>query len=161
MVEAALVDAAARVFLEQLGHGGPSTPLTSTGVPLPREIIDVDAFAACLREFRALTAEPPPDLMRGLADERVWILLDLARHGTGLSRQRATLELRQLLHQLGSEAEQHVDLLRDLSAQLAGAVRGGGFPVVFAALLFEAQAALRRLDACPAPLREPAQEQPR
>lgn len=144
MVEAAVMDAAARVFLDKLGH-----PTLADAAPLRSlpdlAAVDQAAIEACLVQFRELGDEAPPDLMCGLDDERLWVLVDLARHGSGLGRQRATHELRQLLRELGVQAEDNRTLLEVLAERLTDEMRGGGYPVVFQALLLEVRTALRRL----------------
>lgn len=145
MVEAAVLEAAARVFLDKLGLP-PAPDADADDVPPSLESVDQDAIDACLRHFAALPSEPPPELSRGLDDERVWVLVDLARNGTGVGRQRSTHELRQVLRERSADAADHAGLFAELAHKLEGAVRGGGFPVVFEALLLEARVALRRLD---------------
>lgn len=148
MVEAAVMDAAARVFLDRLGQQ-PATDLPPAhGLP-DAEFVDPAAIEACLRHFEHLPDELPPDPLAGLEDERVWVLVDLARHGTGLGRQRATHELRQVLRRLSESAPDNRTLLVQLASGLEQAVREGGYPVVFQALLLEVSAGLRRLDAVP------------
>src|SRR5690606_20130821 len=101
------------------------------------------AVASCLEVFAGLGDEPVPDLMAGLEDERIWVLIDLARHGTGVTRQRATYEVRELLRGLAARSGEKRALLRDLATQLAAIVGGGAAPVLFRALLLEARTALR------------------
>ena len=162
MVEAAVIDAAARVFLGQLGQQGLIEPPATHDLferdgnaTRDREApgsgpIDTAALDACLRYFRNLPDEPPPDLLRGLDHERLWVLVDLVCHGSGLGRQRATLELRQYMRQLRQRADDDRDLLGELASKLAGTVRGSGFPVVLCVLQVEASAGLHRLDGRPA-----------
>ncbi|MEZ5963864.1 MAG: hypothetical protein R3F56_08475 [Planctomycetota bacterium] len=148
MVEAAVMDAAARVFLDRLGQQPAADLPPPHGLP-DAESVDAAAVEACLRHFQQLQEEAPPDLLAGLDDERLWVLVDLARHGTGLGRQRATLELRQLLRRLTEHAGDNRTVLAQLAGGLEAAVREGGFPVVFQALLLEVSGGLRRLDKVP------------
>jgi hypothetical protein len=145
MVEAAVMDAAARVFLAKLGQPTEQDPGAWPALP-PREHVDRAAIAACVQQLQSLPDEPPPDLMRGLDDERLWVLVDLARHGSGLSRQRATHELRQLVHELSESPSDDGELLRQLAVELTPIKNDDGLPVVFQALVLEVQAGLRRLD---------------
>ena len=151
MVEAALIDAAARVFLEKLGQTdklgqttGGNSPEANPPPPPSAEVVDQAAIDACVRAFRGLDDGKPPALMRDLDDERVWVLLDIARHGTGWSRQRATSELRDSLRALSEQPRGKGKLLGSLLRQLRSAV-SAGFPVVFRALLLETEVGLRRL----------------
>jgi hypothetical protein len=144
MVEAALVEAAGRLFLDKLGQ--PTTLALPRQPPPPlAETVDAAALDACLAEFRALGDAAAPDPLAGLADERLWVLLDLARHGSGVGRQRATLELRASLRELSEDASDRAELLRDVAQALQQAVAGADCPVVFTALLLEARTGLRRL----------------
>ena len=100
---------------------------------------DVDAF---LRVFRSWPPAPPPPLDEGLAGERMWILVDLARNGPGLSRQRATRELREtmgsLWHAEGID-QFFLQQLVDLLGQVAGT---GESSVLFQMLRMSASTAL-------------------
>lgn len=148
MVEAALMDAAARVFLERLGGTIDPAPTPAPAEFAPREKISADAVARCLAELASLADEPAPDLLRGLDHERTWILFDLARYGTGLGRQRATHELRGLVRSMcerrTERPEETEGVLRALAAELGQTLAAGGFPVVFQALLLEIRASLAR-----------------
>lgn len=138
------MDAAARVFLDRLGQAS-DAPLPEQDLP-HLEPVDEEALADCRRRFESLGDEPPPDLLHGLEEERVWVLVDLARNGSGLGRHRATVELRRLLRQISARAADHRRLLAELTRELERAVRAGGVPVVFQALLLEAGSGLRRLE---------------
>ncbi len=147
MVEAALLDAAARVFLERLGGTADPPPAHPLPELAPRETISAVAVEQCLAELASLGDEPAPDLLRGLDHERTWILFDLARHGTGLGRQRATHELRGLVRSMcerSADASETNELLRALSAELGRTLAAGGFPVVFQALHLEIRTCLAR-----------------
>lgn len=140
MVEAALMDAAGRVFLERLGGAIEHRP----DAEMRHVAVSAEAIGACLGELATLAGDPTPDLLAGLEHERTWILFDLARHGTGLGRQRATHELRAMVRGMCERPAEAAELLAAMAAELARAMTGGGFPVVFQALQLEIRSCLAR-----------------
>jgi hypothetical protein len=100
---------------------------------------DVDAF---LRAFASWPAAAPPQLDEGLAGERLWILVDLARNGPGLSRQRATRELRETMGSLWHAEGIDQFFLQQLVDLLGQVAQTGESSVLFQMLRMSAAGAL-------------------
>jgi hypothetical protein len=107
---------------------------------------EIEEFFASLTQ--AQPAEPP-NLADGLAQERSWILIDLARNASGLARQRATRELRESMRDLASCDGFDRSMLVRLIELLDEACAAGA-PLLFDALRRAAQRALARLALPPA-----------
>lgn len=148
-VEDALLASARHVFLRHMAATKELHPSPHDATDPPTELATDDDLApdelrACVDEIAGLGKLEPPDLMAGLRDERVWILMHMARHGTGLCRQRATQELRATLRHLTANPEAHGALLAAMADRLAGVDEGVGRTAIFRALLGEVRHAIAR-----------------
>ena len=72
-----------------------------------------DEIDECVAAIAATEEIDAPDPLAGLDDERLWILADLSCFGSGLTRHRATRELREFLTQVWND-DVHVETLKDL-----------------------------------------------
>jgi len=97
-----------------------------------------------LDETATIATATPPDLREGLAEERLWILADLAVRGHGLSRQRATRELREAMTDLWDWDGLNIAVLSRLMDILSGIEDDADAPVVLMALRRSAAQALRQ-----------------
>lgn len=102
----------------------------------------IEEFFASLREP---TTVEVPSLNEGFAQERSWILIDLARNGSGIARQRATRELRESMRDLSARDGFDRRMLERL-VELLDEARAAGAPVLFDTLRGAARSALERLD---------------
>ena len=100
---------------------------------------DIDAF---LRAFAEWPPADAPRLDEGLAGERLWILVDLARNGPGLSRQRATRELRETMGSLWHTEGIDQFFLQQLIDLLGQVEQTGESSVLFQMLRMSAASAL-------------------
>jgi hypothetical protein len=103
--------------------------------------ITAQDIRALIDELGAGTAAAP-DLLEHLPQERLWILLDLVREGSGLARQRATVELREAMQHLAEWEGVNQHVLRELIRLLDEASAERGEPVLFRALRIAAERAL-------------------
>jgi hypothetical protein len=97
--------------------------------------------------FASMSAPAPdqvPSLTENLAQERRWILIDLAKNGSGLARQRATRELRDDMQSVASWEGFDLHLLEQLVAEL-GEASAAGAPMLFEALRVAAARAVAAL----------------
>lgn len=147
MVEAALMDAAASLFLAQMTQATAAGEET-TGSPPPingQDVVGPTEIQQCLGRLAGLASDPVPDPLADIDDERLWILVDLARNGSGLSRQRATAALRTVLRDQADGPESELKRLQRLVEGLTGLVADDSCPVVFKALLVDARGSLKRI----------------
>lgn len=154
-VENALLASARHVFLRHMAatqerHPSPPAATAQTTDLAPDNHLAPDELRACVDEIAGLGQLAPPDLMAGLRDERVWILMHMARHGTGVCRQRATQELRATLRHLTANPEAHGGLLAAMADRLADVDTGVGRTAIFRALLEEVRHAITRSPLSPA-----------
>lgn len=154
-VENALLASARHVFLRHMAATKELHPSPFAATDPPAELpadddLAPDELRACVDEIAGLGQLEPPELMAGLRDERVWILMHMARHGTGLCRQRATQELRATLRHLSASPEAHGGLLAEMADRLADVDEGVGRTAVFRALLEEVRHAIARSPLSPA-----------
>jgi hypothetical protein len=114
-VEAELAGSVAQIFLRHMAteEPPPSVPKAIIAKPV-RDVVskeEVETFTS----IRALQATvQPPDLKKNLSAERLWILADLATHGTSASRQRANKELGGCINDLWETQELEQSLLTQL-----------------------------------------------
>lgn len=143
MLEAALVQAAVEVFMGHmtLEEEAPVGPWT--GGACRREHVSDQDVRDCIAQLSAMPVEPAPDLLAGLGEERLWILIDLARNGSSLGRHRATRELRAGMSTLARRDGVDVTLLRVLTQLLEEAMERGEMPVLFRTLHMAAQRGLQ------------------
>ncbi|MEE9127236.1 MAG: hypothetical protein V3U11_08850, partial [Planctomycetota bacterium] len=116
MVEAALADSAVQIFLRHMtairaNIDGTSDDETAD-MPQPEQISQ-DEIDECLAAIAVANEVETPDPLANLDEERLWILADLSRFGTGLTRHHATKELRSFLTDVWHD-EVHVEMLKDL-----------------------------------------------
>lgn len=111
-----------------------------------RNHVSEDEIAAFFASLVEPSPHPTPRLTENLAQERRWILIDLAKNGTGLARQRATQELRAEMHAIASWEGFDLRLLEQLVAELDEATSAGA-PLLFATLRLAAARAVAQLAA--------------
>jgi hypothetical protein len=117
-------------FLQQ-----PRAPTGTDAIPEPvDERIGSPEVGAFLGYLASLPPPVVPDFTCGLRAERFWILMDLACNGPGLSRQRASAELRKSMHDLCRTHEIAPDELSRLLQQLTSLPADGPGSALFAAL---------------------------
>ncbi len=148
-VEDALLASARQVFLRHMTATRTPTPpgiavAEAPTTAAPPEVVTVDEIRACMDEIANLGELESPDLLGGLQHERIWILMHMARHGTGLCRQRATQELRSTLRQVSESPDSHGELLATLADRLTEVSNEAGGAAIFCALLQEVRHAIAR-----------------
>ncbi len=145
MVEAALADSAVQIFLKHMTAIRPDVRGGQDIDDLPqRETVTQEEIDECLEASAEMGDVSPldvPDVLAGLDDERLWILADLTRFGTGLTRQLATKELRQFLTNVWDD-EVQVDTLKGLVQSLRTA--SGGASAMLHVLMLAASNSLAR-----------------
>jgi hypothetical protein len=146
MVEAALADSAVQIFMRHMTAIRPDmaggTHEDVDDMP-QREQVSQDEIDECLEAIAAADKVGIPDLLAGLDDERMWILADLSHFGTGLTRHRATKELREFLTDVWKDAVQ-IETLKDLVQALHISTEKGGASALLRALLLAASTSLER-----------------
>ncbi len=118
-VEAALANSTVRFFLRHMSKVQSNLPEVELADLPQREIIRQDQAEECARELARHPIQAAPDLLEGLAEERMWILADLAQTGNGSTPLHATKELHQFLTQVWNgevEAPSLQDLVQALKA---------------------------------------------
>ncbi len=146
MVEAALADSAVQIFLRHMtairaNIDGTSDDETAD-MPQPEQISQ-DEIDQCLAAIAVASQVETPDLLANLDDERLWILADLSRFGTGLTRHRATKELRSFLTDVWND-KVHVEMLQDLVQALHACNEQGGASALMQVLMMAASNSLER-----------------
>jgi hypothetical protein len=128
-LEAKLLEDVLSLFLTHFARDGQAAVDAGFDLPLRNNSIAPEEIEDLLRHLDRQGAASPLDLHQGLEGERLWILIDLARNGPGLARQRATVELREIMARRWrhdgvdrSLLDQLVDLLRNLRAAGDGSV---------------------------------------
>ena len=139
-----LLDQGVRSLLGRLLAGPRIEPTTQDSVgEFHEEPVDPDNIHRFLSEFLNSPDEEPPDLMAGLRLERLWVLIDLATKGEGLSRQRATHELRDAMKDLLCWEGVDEEILSDLVQLLGEARNRGDMPLVLHTLDLAARRSLK------------------
>ena len=143
-VEAKLIDdSIVQIFLHHMNKETafvPSEKPQESSRDKPVIAADIQALMAAVDEIEQ---EPAPDLLENLAQERLWILADIAKHGGGLARQRATAELRETMNRVLEWDEASTFVLEQLVQLLGEASQRGDMPVLFSTLRLVAKRALR------------------
>lgn len=128
-LEDELLEDVLSLFLTHFARDGQAIVDPGFDLPLRDNSIAPAEIEGLLRHLQQQGAVSPPDLHQGWEGERLWILIDLARNGPGLARQRATVELREIMARRWrrdgvdrSLLDQLVDLLRNLRAAGDGSV---------------------------------------
>lgn len=145
MVEAALADSAVQIFLRHMTAIRPDIQgqVDDLDDVPQRETITQKEIDECLEAISATADIEPPDPLAGLDDERLWILADLSCFGIGLTRHRATRELREFLTQVWND-EVQVETLKDLVHALHNRNESGGASALLHVLRLAASNSLER-----------------
>ncbi len=145
-LDAALADSAVEVFLRHMTAIRPDLHATSTQelerIPA-RETITQDEIDECVASIAATEGIRPPNPLAGLDDERMWILADLSCFGTGLTRHRATKELRAFLTKVWND-EVHVKTLETLVSSLHNSNAASGASALLHVLRLAASQSIER-----------------
>ncbi len=146
MVEAALADSAVQIFLRHMtavrANIDGTTYDETTDMPQPEQVSQ-DEIDQCLAAIAVANKVETPDPLANLDDERLWVLADLSRFGTGLTRHRATKELRSFLTDVWND-EVHVEMLQDLVQALHACNEQGDASALMQALMMAASNSLAR-----------------
>jgi hypothetical protein len=146
MVEAALADSAVQIFLRHMTAIRPDMQAGSADDldKMPqRETITQEEIDECVAAIAATETIDAPDPLAGLDDERLWILADLSCFGSGLTRHRATRELREFLTQVWND-DVHVETLQDLVQALHASNETSGASALLHVLRLAASNSLER-----------------
>lgn len=145
MVEAALADSAVQIFLRHMTAIRPDIQGAADDLEeIPqRETITQEEIDECQAAIASAQGIEPPDPLAGLDDERLWILADLSCFGTGLTRHRATRELREFLTQVWND-EIQVETLKGLVEALHNSNESGGASALLHVLRLAASNSLER-----------------
>jgi hypothetical protein len=149
MVEAALADSAVQIFLRHMTAIRPDIESNNHdeahNMPQPEQISQQE-IDECLEAIAGIAAPDDagtPDPLANLEEERLWILADLSRFGTGLTRHRATKELRVFLTEVWND-DVHIEMLEDLVKALHAHNEQGGASALMQALMMAASNSLER-----------------
>lgn len=138
-VEAELAGSVAQIFLRHMATEEPPPSVAEARLEIPKrdEVSqeEVETFTS-IRSLQA--AMLPPDLQKNLSAERLWILADLATHGTNSSRQRATKELGGCINDLWETQELEKSLLTQLIQLIDQARERTGVSMLMNVLLMAA-----------------------
>ncbi len=134
MVETALAEAALRVIRRHLRSEEASVYDVEPPEDDLLEPIDPLLQRRTAEELALACDGPPPSPDERLAEERMWILLDLSKHGSGVARQKASQELRDLLADPDVADQIGRAVLDRLVPLLAETKARKGMPVIFHAL---------------------------
>lgn len=144
-VEQKLNGPVADIFLRHM-----TVPTDLPGIDvIPDEIVENRVDPAEIEAFLALydakSAERAPDVERGLATERTWVLADLATNGSGRARELATRELREFMSNFDRTDDFDPEVLSDLVTAITEKQVGGDVSVLLQVLLSAANRTLERI----------------
>ncbi len=143
LVEAELEASVANVFLKYMATE--CIPISEpTDLGRPRDSVsstDIRAFLDAEAERELVTA---PQLDCGLDPERIWVLADLTLNGSGLSRHRATLKLREFIDELWSSTDLDPALLLQMMEMIKTHEKNGAMSMLMHILLLAVTSAYDR-----------------
>lgn len=142
-VESKLVDDVVWQLLRHMDLDSSALPEDAPPEILEENKISTDDIRELIDDLDEVATDAPPDLLEHLPQERLWILLDLVREGSGLARQRATVELRDAMHHLRDWEGINAEVLRQLIGVLRTASEHHDKTVLFQALQMAAERALQ------------------
>ena len=138
-VEAELAGSVAQIFLRHMATEEPPLSVPALNLKIPERDVVSEEEVETFTSIRALQAAMlPPDLQKNLSAERLWILADLATHGTSASRQRATKELGGCINDLWESQELEQSLLTQLIQLIDQARERTGVSMLMNVLLMAA-----------------------
>jgi hypothetical protein len=142
MVEAKLLEDASALLGLMSGRGG-TTPLPAPPAERPENCISSGELAELLHSTEAIEAQPAPALGENDRAEQLWVLADLARHGSGRARDRA---LQGLDHALGEARRERIDRasMERVVELLEAATRASDLPELYTVPLEAALGVLAR-----------------
>ncbi len=138
-VETELAGSVAQIFLRHMATEEPSLTVAIADLKVPKRDEVSEEEVETFTSIRALQAAMlPPDLQKNLSAERLWILADLATHGTSASRQRANKELGGCINDLWESQELEKSLLTQLIQLIDQARERTGVSMLMNVLLMAA-----------------------
>lgn len=143
-----LAGSVAQVFLRHMAtECAPPIEVGKLEQDNTRNLVSDEEIVAFLTERSSGPRTEAPDLDADLAGERLFILADLATHGSGLARQKATTELREFVNGLWRDKRIESGLLRELVELIDHARQRAGVSVLLQVLLMAATKAMETSEA--------------
>jgi hypothetical protein len=147
-VEQALTGPVADVFLSHMT--APPLPVVQQQrpkvAPIAGNSVSQEEIGAFMSAYSDAAGAAKPEVTLGLSSERMWVLTDLATHGSGRARELATRELRDLVRAMSVAEFSDVDLLRRLVRTIEQRDSAESISVLLQVLLASAREALRNLE---------------